>query len=207
MREAVGCQDQAWAAHGGLNTIHFDRNGQVRIHPIAISAMRRQDFLNSMILVFSGVSRFSAEVSSQKIKNMDRNEKQLLEMRRTVDIGLDLLRNEKEPISRLGELLDHCWGLKRGLADTVSNATIDEIYNAAKAAGATGGKVLGAGGGGFLLFIAPPEKKTAVCAALRGLVPVSFNIDQEGSSIVSLTPGEPMQSAKAALRSTRAASA
>jgi D-glycero-alpha-D-manno-heptose-7-phosphate kinase len=200
MREAVGCQDQAWAAHGGLNTIHFERDGQVRVQPIAISAARRQELLDSMILVFSGLSRFSAAVSSQKIKNIGRNEKQLMEMRRTVDVGLGLLRDEKEPISRLGELLDYCWSLKRGLADTVSNDAIDAIYNAAKAAGATGGKVLGAGGGGFLLFMAPPEKKKAVYAALRGLVPMSIGIDEDGSSIVSLVPGEPMQSAKSIRR-------
>jgi D-glycero-alpha-D-manno-heptose-7-phosphate kinase len=207
MNEAVGCQDQVWAAHGGLNTIHFEPDGQIRVSPIAISSTRKQALLDSMILVFSGLSRFSVEVSAKQIANLGRNERQLHEMRGMVDIGHGLLRDEREPIASLGALLDQAWRLKRGLASTVSNDTIDSIYEAAKAAGATGGKVLGAGGGGFLLFIAPPERKKAVCEALRGLIQVSFGIDDEGSSIISLVPGEPMRTHKSIQHARLVASA
>jgi len=96
--------------------------------------------------------------------------------------------NERTPISELGQLLHQSWLLKRELADSVSNPRIDEIYEAGRAAGAIGGKLLGAGGGGFMAFIVEPEKAEAVRARLQNLIHVTFGIDNEGSKIVLYSP-------------------
>jgi D-glycero-alpha-D-manno-heptose-7-phosphate kinase len=80
------------------------------------------------------------------------------------------------------------WQIKRELADSVSNAQIDEIYDAARGAGATGGKLLGAGGGGFMVLVVDPEKRVQVRERLKKLVAVNIGFDTEGSKIVIYQP-------------------
>ena len=186
--ESVGCQDQVWAAYGGLNRIDFPREGGFSVRPVVLGNHRRRELVASLILVFSGLSRFASDVAEEKISNIARNERQLFTMRRMVDQAMDLLLDENEPVHRLGEMLNESWMLKRSLASCVSNSRIDDIYEAAMAAGASGGKLLGAGGGGFLAFVTRPERRAGVCEALRGLIQVTFEIDNEGSRIMIYEP-------------------
>src|SRR5262249_50836796 len=105
-----------------------------------------------------------------------------------VDQAIDVLCDRHEPLYRLGDLLHEGWILKRSLAEGVTNPHIDRIYDAAMAAGATGGKLLGAGGGGFMVFIARPERQMDVRKALEGLVQVTVDIDRDGSRIMLYEP-------------------
>ncbi|MBV8888449.1 MAG: kinase [Alphaproteobacteria bacterium] len=186
--EAVGCQDQVWAAFGGLNRIEFHREGGFSVHPLFIGRDRRQELAQSLLLVFSGLSRYATEVAKEKIGNIGRNERHLHELRRMVDHAQTLLVDEREPIYRIGEMLNEAWMVKRGLASGVTNQLVDDIYQTAMAAGASGGKLLGAGGGGFLIFVTRPEKRAAVCEALRKLIQVAIDIDNEGSRIMIYEP-------------------
>lgn len=186
--EAVGCQDQVWAAFGGLNRIDFHREGGFSVRPLILDRERRDQLVSSLLLVFSGLSRFAVEVAKHKIDNIPRNEQQLHGLRRMVDQAEALLADEREPIHRLGELLHEAWMVKRGLASNVSNDLVDDIYRTAMAAGASGGKLLGAGGGGFLVFVTRPECRAAVSEALRGLVQVRIDIDNDGSRIMVYEP-------------------
>jgi D-glycero-alpha-D-manno-heptose-7-phosphate kinase len=188
INESVGCQDQVWAAHGGLNRIEFFPSGGISVSPVILSIERRNELLDSIILVFSGLSRLATEAAKEKIANIPRNEMQLLRMREMVDEGMELLTNDRQPVHRMGELLNESWMLKRSLASRVTNTRVDEIYDAAIAAGASGGKLLGAGGGGFMVFLMQPERRAAVSEALRGLIQVSFDIDYDGSRIVLYEP-------------------
>jgi D-glycero-alpha-D-manno-heptose-7-phosphate kinase len=188
--ESVGCQDQLWAAYGGLNRIDFTRDRGISVKPVILSAARRRELVGSLLLVFSGLSRFSSEVAQQKISNISRNEHQLLALLRMVDDAMEVMVDEGEPIHRIGELLHESWMLKRGLATSVTNDRVDEIYQAAMAAGATGGKLLGAGGGGFLAFVMRPERRAAVSNALRGLIQVSVDLDHDGSRIMVYEPND-----------------
>jgi D-glycero-alpha-D-manno-heptose-7-phosphate kinase len=188
--ESVGCQDQLWAAYGGLNRIDFGSDRGISVKPLILSAARRRELVGSLLLVFSGLSRFSSEVAQQKINNLSRNEHQLLALRQMVDDAMELMVDERQPIHRIGELLHESWMLKRGLATSVTNDRVDEIYHAAMAAGAAGGKLLGAGGGGFLAFIIRPERRAAVNNALRGLIQVSVDIDPDGSRIMVYEPND-----------------
>lgn len=186
--EAVGCQDQVWAAFGGLNRIEFHREGGFSVQPLIISRERRRQLAGSLLLVFSGLSRYAVEVAKQKVDNIPRNERQLKGLALMVDQAQALLADEREPIHRLGELLHEAWQVKRSLASGVSNDLVDDIYRTAMAAGASGGKLLGAGGGGFLVFVTRPENRAAVCEALRGLIQVSIDIDNDGSRIMVYEP-------------------
>ena len=102
--------------------------------------------------------------------------------------GINTLQSENESIKRLGHLLHETWVQKKTLSDSISTPHIDEIYEAGLAAGATGGKLLGAGGGGFVLFVVPPENRQKVKEKLKNLVHVDFNFESDGSKIVMYDP-------------------
>jgi D-glycero-alpha-D-manno-heptose-7-phosphate kinase len=186
--EAVGCQDQVWAAYGGTNRIDFFPDGSFAVTPLMLSAARRNELRASMIFVFTGLSRTAAEIASQQIANLHDRRAQLLRMRAMVDEAEVLLTDDSEPAWRIGELLDESWQLKKQLAGAISSPAIDGIYDAALAAGASGGKLLGAGGGGFMVFLVKPQKRAAVLKALSGLVAVDVGFDQAGSQIVVYEP-------------------
>jgi D-glycero-alpha-D-manno-heptose-7-phosphate kinase len=188
--ENVGCQDQMWAAYGGFNRIDFHPEGRPTVSPIIMDHGRRQELVDSLLLVFSGLSRIASDAAAEKINNMARNERQLLGLRQMVDEATGLITDGREPIRRVGALLHEAWMLKRGLSSQLMNQKVDEIYATAMASGAAGGKLLGAGGGGFLAFIVPPERRSAVSESLRGLVQVSVKIDTDGSRVMLYEPDE-----------------
>jgi D-glycero-alpha-D-manno-heptose-7-phosphate kinase len=188
IREHVGCQDQIWAAYGGFNRIAFAPDGDFTVTPLILRRERCDAFLQSIMLVFTGFSRFASEVAGEQIKNLGRRQTQLRTMHELVDTAIDILVDERRPLREIGKMLHDSWLLKREIADCVSNREIDEIYEAGRAAGAVGGKLLGAGGGGFLAFYAEPEDQPRVRERLKDLIHVSVNLDREGSKIVLFQP-------------------
>jgi D-glycero-alpha-D-manno-heptose-7-phosphate kinase len=186
--ENVGSQDQVWAAYGGMNRIDFDRNGGFQVSPLILPASRQAELMSHMMLFFTGLSRNASDVAGQKIANLQKRADDLRRMRAMVDDATAILADTTRPIADLGPLLDEGWRLKRGLAERVSTGTIDEIYAEGMAAGAVGGKLLGAGGGGFVAFLVPPARQAAVRERLRKLVQVDVDIDHAGSTIVVYEP-------------------
>jgi D-glycero-alpha-D-manno-heptose-7-phosphate kinase len=186
--EKVGNQDQAWAALGGTNVIEFKPDASLDITPVIMTRDRAQEFNQSLMLFFTGFSRIASTVAEKKIQNLRAREQQLHAMRSMVDTGLNILQDRSQPITDFGELLHEAWTLKRQLADEVSTSAIDEIYAEARAAGATGGKLLGAGGGGFMLFFAEPDKQPAIRQRLTGLTEVTFRIGAPGSKVIVYEP-------------------
>lgn len=188
IKEKVGCQDQIWAAYGGLNRIDFLKTGEFDVQPAMVSRERRDDLQDHLMLVFTGLSRLAPVMAAKQIDNIDAREKQLSTMFQMVGEAQSILVDENRPMAELGVLLDQSWQLKRELADGVSTPLVDEIYAAAMSAGAAGGKLLGAGGGGFMLFIVEPGKQAKVREALKDLVTVKIAIDNVGSKIVVYEP-------------------
>jgi D-glycero-alpha-D-manno-heptose-7-phosphate kinase len=188
IRENVGSQDQVWAAYGGLNRIDFNTDGTMSVLPVVVPPARRRALEESLMLFFTGFSRFASEVAKKQIDNFGAREAHLKNLGQTVEEGLSILQDDRRSLDELGRLLHEGWRIKRELADGVSTPAIDEIYSAGRAAGALGGKLLGAGGGGFMLFYVPPEKRAAVREQLRDLIHVGFKIEGEGSKIVLYEP-------------------
>lgn len=188
LKEKVGCQDQLWAAYGGFNRFDFFQDGTFGISPIILSTERRRELNQSLMLVFTGFSRFATDFAQDQINNIASRKSQLRTMRTMVDSAVDILLDEKTPLSELGELLHESWQLKRELADSVSNHQIDEIYEAGRSAGAIGGKLLGAGGGGFMVFYAEPGTHKRVRERLHKLIHVSVSVDGDGSKIALYQP-------------------
>jgi D-glycero-alpha-D-manno-heptose-7-phosphate kinase len=188
LKESVGCQDQVWAAFGGFNRIDFFPDGAFSVTPVIIPPERRDELLRSTMLFFTGFSRIASKIAEEQISNIGNSASQLRAMRSMVDRAVDILSDRRSPIAELGELLHEAWLLKRRLSNGVSNPQIDEIYEAGRAAGAIGGKLLGAGGGGFMVFIVDPERREQVRERLKNLIHVSVGIDNDGSKIVLYQP-------------------
>lgn len=188
IREPVGSQDQISAAFGGFNRIEFKPDGSFDVLPIILPRARLDDLERHLMLFFTGVSRYSADVAQSKIANLHLRTAELTRMREMVDEAVELLRNEAAPIEDFGRMLHESWMLKRTLSSQVTTSLVDGIYEAARGAGALGGKVLGAGGGGFVAFFVPPEQQAAVREALQGLIHVPFKFESAGSRIVLYQP-------------------
>jgi len=187
LKEAVGSQDQVQAAHGGLNHVVFNPNGEISVRPVTIAPSRLQEFSSHLMLFYTGIKRTAATVAEQVINNIDSRKQQLSAMKQLVDQGLSIL-NSQSSIAGFGELLHEAWQLKRSLNAAISNGEVDSLYLRARSAGATGGKLTGAGGGGFFLVFAAPEKHEQIRNALSELIHVPVQLDFTGSQIIYYEP-------------------
>lgn len=187
LKEHGGWQDQIAAAFGGLNRIDFKDN-QFKVSPIVIHPDRKEQLDNSLMLFYTGVTRFSSDVQKDTFAKPEDKKVQLKEMLTLVDDAQAILEDKNADMNDFGRMLDHTWKLKRGTGSKVSNGSIDELYERGIKAGALGGKLLGAGGGGFLLFYVEPGKQQNVINALDDLMHVPFRFENEGTSIVHYNP-------------------
>lgn len=183
--EKVGVQDQSAAAVGGLNYFEFKQDGSITYKPVVLSKERKQLFKSHLLLFYTGVQRFAEDVLKEQIDKTKSGEasKDLSHIRKMVDDGYDILTSSRNLIE-FGELLHHAWMLKKNLSSSISSNYLDEMYEMALKAGATGGKLLGAGGGGFFLFFAPPEKHDSIRTALYNFKEIYFDFDNDGSKII-----------------------
>lgn len=183
LKENVGCQDQVLAAVGGLNVIEFRAEDDVLVNRVPISPRRREELEAHLFLVFTTMRRRASEVVAAQIRKVPLNRPTLRRMRSMVDEGWRILTTGRE-WSEFGALLDRAWQEKRSLDDGVSHPDIDAMYAAGRAAGAWGGKLLGAGGGGFLLFFAPPERHDALRAVFPGYPTLRVGVQAPGAQII-----------------------
>ncbi|MBV8716325.1 MAG: kinase [Chloroflexi bacterium] len=190
--ENVGSQDQVAAAYGGFNYVTFNPAGNFEVTPLILPSDRMQEFSQHLLLVFTGFSRNASEIAASQVRATPNRRIELLAMRQMVDEGMGILTGDA-PLAEFGSLLHEGWQLKRSLTRDVSTPAIDDIYAAARSAGALGGKLLGAGGGGFLLFFVQPELRARVIKRLEPLTVVPFQMDNTGSQIVVYQPTEPVQ--------------
>lgn len=188
IKESVGSQDQVMSACGGFNRVDFLQNGEINITPVIVDVARVNNLQNHLMLFFTGFSRYASEIAKSKIANFGKKQQDLHTMYQMVDEALSILQNTNIPIDDFGKLLDESWQLKRGLSDKVSTSAIDDIYDSAKSAGATGGKLLGAGGGGFMLLFVKPELQQQVKEKLGSLLQIPFKFEPQGSRIALYQP-------------------
>ena len=188
IQEAVGSQDQIWAAYGGTNLIRFHTDGRFEVQPVILPPQRREELRSHLLLFFTRFSRTAETIAARKIENMRSRYSQLSCMHHMAEEAMAVLQNPARRIAELGTLLGEAWRLKKELADCVTTDAVEQIYSAAMSAGALGGKLLGAGGGGFLLVFAQPEAHTRIREALKNLIEVSFEIGSTGSRIVIYEP-------------------
>lgn len=187
IQENVGSQDQFHAAHGGLNTIEF-KDERIQIRPVVISGAKLNYFEQHLMMFYTGLTRHASEILKEQMARTESrsNDGYLHRMRDMVQEAEQLFAHEEqEQMARsLGQLLDEGWQLKKQLSSKITNPIIDQGYEAAKRAGAYGGKLCGAGSGGFLALLVPPEKQQAVRDALPGMAAVPVRFENAGSTII-----------------------
>jgi D-glycero-alpha-D-manno-heptose-7-phosphate kinase len=184
LRESVGCQDQAFAALGGLNLIEFRSPQDLVVHRVPISPDRQQELEAHLLVAYTGMQRRAGDITSVQIRRTDENAEVLHAMRGLVDDGYRELTGDGS-LERFGRILHDSWLLKCKLEDRIANDHIRSLYGRGLAAGAFGGKLLGAGGGGFLLFVVPPERRAAVREVLGRPQELDIKLNAAGSHIIT----------------------
>lgn len=188
LQETVGAQDQVSAAYGGFNRINFGIDGSVDVNRILTSGERLAELEGNLALYFTGFSRIASEVAQEQMRQTPNKTRELEKMRGLVDEAEAIVTNPNRSIDEFGRLLHESWSIKRTLTQRITNAAIDEIYEAGRSAGALGGKLLGAGGGGFMLFFVPPERREALRIRLKNLLCIPFKFSTRGTHVVLYEP-------------------
>jgi D-glycero-alpha-D-manno-heptose-7-phosphate kinase len=164
-----GKQDQYAAAFGGVNFIEFGPGPGVVVHPLAIPMQTVAEIEASLVLFFSGVSRESARIIDEQTRNVSGGAAASVEAMHQLKAQSYRMKEAllRGRIHEVAAILDEGWAQKKRTASAVTTPELDALYAAAKAAGALGGKVSGAGGGGFMMFLVDPRRRLHVVRALE----------------------------------------
>ncbi|MEZ4721654.1 MAG: hypothetical protein R2813_07260 [Flavobacteriales bacterium] len=164
-----GKQDQYSATFGGFNFIEFYADDKVIVNPLRIRDIYANELAHNLLLFYTETSRESGHIISKQRENVTANQSAAVEAmhklkEQSVMMKEALLKGE---IDRMGDILQFGWENKKRMAEGISNPMIDAFYDAAISAGATGGKISGAGGGGFMIFYCPNNTRHAVIKSLK----------------------------------------
>jgi D-glycero-alpha-D-manno-heptose-7-phosphate kinase len=166
---AGGKQDQYAATFGGVNFMEFYGEDSVIVNPLRIRNEYLHELENNLVLFFTATSRESASIIKEQQFNVNNNNTNSIEAMHQLKIQASQMKEAllRGKLDEIGKILDFGFIQKRKMAKNISNTLIEEIYTTAKNAGATGGKISGAGGGGFMIFYCPGSSRYSVINALR----------------------------------------
>lgn len=183
LKETVGSQDQVTAAYGGFNHISFHPSGEISVRPVVLHPERLKELSSHLMLFYTGIKRTAAKVAEAYVPSLQDKRRQLRILRDMVEEAVSILSGPDD-IQAFGDLLHEAWQAKRSMSQNISSTEIDDLYETARAAGALGGKITGAGGGGFLLLFAPPRHHNHIREKLSGLLHVPFNFETCGTQVI-----------------------
>jgi D-glycero-alpha-D-manno-heptose-7-phosphate kinase len=183
--QPIGKQDQYAAAFGGFNFIEFENDGEVVVTPIICLKETLKKIEEELLVFFTGITRSASDILRKQQQDLSNDLKKLEAMKQMVRLAYDL-RDElqKNNTDILGEILNENWLLKKSISNEISNDFIDDLYDKGMKAGASGGKILGAGAGGFLLFTAPKDRHESIKTALNNLRHIPVKLEKLGSRII-----------------------
>jgi D-glycero-alpha-D-manno-heptose-7-phosphate kinase len=166
---AGGRQDQYAATFGGVNFMEFYADNKVIVNPLRIRPEYLYELENNLLLFYTATSRESARIIESQSKNVKDNQPESIQAMHHLKEQAQMMKETllTGKIDRIGEILDFGFQHKKKMAQGITNPLIDEIYEAALRAGATGGKISGAGGGGFMTFYCPGTNRYKVIEALQ----------------------------------------
>jgi D-glycero-alpha-D-manno-heptose-7-phosphate kinase len=169
LKLAGGKQDQYAATFGGVNFMEFYEGDKVIVNPLRIKQQILNELENNIVLYFTSTSRESATIIKEQVKNVNSNNEKSIEAMHQLKEQARMMKEAmlKGRLHEIGEILDFGFQQKRQMAANISNSSIEEVYEAAKKAGATGGKISGAGGGGFMIFYCPGNCRYKVIETLE----------------------------------------
>lgn len=161
---AGGKQDQYAATFGGVNFMEFYGDDKVIVNPLRVKQQHLFELENNLVLYYTSTSRESAEIIKKQSKNVTDNKEKSIEAMHQLKQQAQMMKEAllKGRLNEIGEILDFGFQQKRKMAEGISNQLMEDIYETAKKAGSTGGKISGAGGGGFMIFYCPGNTKYKV---------------------------------------------
>ena len=184
----VGKHDHYLAAFGGITCMEIEKDGRVHVSPLDISITATEDFRNNVLLFYTGVTRSSGDILEQQKTDTEKGASAVVDsLHRTKELGYMVKEAlERGDLERFGRLLDEHWQNKKRRSSKISDPRIDHCYEVARANGALGGKIMGAGGGGFFMFFCPNAHKRTVRKALTeaGLREMPYDFDFEGAKVL-----------------------
>jgi len=185
LQERVGVQDQMAAAFGGFNHLKFSAEDGLQANELIFNENKKLVLQDSLLMFYTGITRYAHEILEEQLQRTKNNKAfyDLENIKQMVKEGISILIEDKN-LEDFGKLLDNAWQTKKSLSSVISNSTIDRIYDLAIKAGATGGKLLGAGGGGFLLFYVDKQRQEEVRIALSDFIEIPFKFENIGSEII-----------------------
>ena len=208
LQKPIGKQDQYLAAYGGVTALHIAKDGTVDVESLALGPECLEDLESRILLFYTGLSRSTEEILAEQTRDLRKDTSSVASYYSQIkEIGVEIYTHLKRGnVRRFGEMLDEHWQAKKKLGSGIADARIDRLYEIARANGALGGKISGAGGGGFFLFYAEEGKKELRRAMeAEGLREMRFRIDFEGSKILmDLLSGEQYRDHDARLRADAA---
>lgn len=182
----IGKQDQYAAAYGGLNLITFHGDESVVVERIIMNRAKKKELERNLFMFYLGGKHSANEIlkrQQEAISNDDKFEVQ----KKMVQLAYDLKdRLENNDIDDMGTILHEGWLMKKSLTNGITSDVIDTLYNKGIKAGATGGKLLGAGGAGFMLFYCPGSRHEDFLGNMCGESEMKFNFDDQGSKIIHI---------------------
>lgn len=182
LKKPIGKQDHYAAAFGGFREYIFKKDESVENHALSLNKETMARLESSLLLLYTNKTRSANDILKEQKSNTEKNLDLLTKMR---NLGEDFKKAfEKGDLDRIGEILHEQWTMKRKLASTVSSGEIDDMYERARKAGATGGKILGAGGGGFMLLYCPQSARDRVKTQLKEYPPMPFQFESDGSRAI-----------------------
>jgi D-glycero-alpha-D-manno-heptose-7-phosphate kinase len=166
---AGGKQDQYAATFGGVNFMEFYRDDKVIVNPLRVKEQHLFELENNLLLFYTATSRESAEIIKKQTKNVTDKKEKSIEAMHQLKQQAQMMKEAllKGRLNEIGEILDFGFRQKKQMAEGISNPLMEDIYEAAMKAGATGGKISGAGGGGFMIFYCPANTKYKVIKSLE----------------------------------------
>jgi D-glycero-alpha-D-manno-heptose-7-phosphate kinase len=186
LSEPVGKQDQYIAAFGGVQWLEFGRDGGVRVQPVALAADTLAELDENLLLFFTGYRRAAGEMLRDQDDRCRHGDRRMVEnLHAIADVGRrSRAALERGDLEGFAALMDEHWRLKRERSAGLTNEAIDGWYALARANGARGGKLLGAGGGGFLLFYAGDKRRLRQALRDTPLREVRFRVDFGGARVI-----------------------
>ena len=183
LKDVVGSQDQIAVTYGGFNKINFEVGGEFNVSPIAIKNATLKKLNRNLLLVYTGFKRTANDIAREYVNKLQKSKKNhIIEISNFVKEAEKILK--QGDLDEFGNLLHESWLEKKSLSSSISNTTIDAIYNDAIKKGVIGGKLLGAGGGGFFLFYVPHYRKKRLIKHFKKLITIPFGFTSEGSKII-----------------------
>lgn len=181
-RQPIGKQDQYIAAYGGLRTFIFCKDGKVITEKLLIPEKQKRELSNNLLLFYTQKTRKVTEILAEQRKNIPAR---LEYLQRIKDLAYKIRDNILNgTLDNIGKILDESWQMKKHLASSISDNEIDEMYEKMKFAGATGGKICGAGGGGFLVVYCPSNKQSILREAMKNFRELPFYLERIGTRVI-----------------------